>query len=111
MRRFIAQGKNEGFTCLNCGLTVLPLSGGGCRNHCPACLHSLHVDENPGDRASGCGGVLEPVGVLHSGKKGWVIVHRCAACGATRRNKAALGDPVQPDDFERVLELSRKPVP
>ena len=106
-RRFTAQGRNEGFTCLHCGAGVAPLAQGGCRNHCPKCLYSLHLDENPGDRAADCGGLLEPVGVERSGKKGWVILHRCARCGATRRNKAALEDPVQPDDFERLLELSR----
>ena len=27
------------------------------------CLSSLHVDEEPGDRASDCGGIMEPVAV------------------------------------------------
>src|SRR5690606_41655712 len=72
----------------------------------PYCLHSLHVDVNPGDRASDCGGVLEPVGVESSGKKGWVIVHRCRACGEVRRNRAALDDPDVPDDYDVILALS-----
>ncbi|HLR46538.1 MAG TPA: RNHCP domain-containing protein, partial [Deinococcales bacterium] len=74
MRRFTAQGRNTGFTCSNCGAEVPPLARGGCRNHCPRCLHSLHVDVNPGDRASDCGGLLEPVGLLQVKGKGWVIV-------------------------------------
>jgi RNHCP domain len=65
------------------------------------------VDEFPGDRASECGGMLEPVSVEHSGKKGWIIVHRCRTCGAIRKNKAALSDPVMPDDFEVIVKLSR----
>ncbi len=109
MRRFIAQGRNTGFTCANCGTAVPPLQGTGCRNHCPACLHSLHVDVNPGDRASDCGGLLVPVGVVDS-RKGWVVVSRCDRCGMIRRNKAALDDPDFPDDFELIIELSRTPL-
>jgi hypothetical protein len=66
------------------------------------------VDVNPGDRASNCGGMLEPVGVEQSGKKGWVIVHRCQKCGNIRRNKAALDDPNQPDDFDEIIKISSK---
>jgi RNHCP domain len=67
------------------------------------------VDVNPGDRASDCRGLLEPVGVEQSGKKGWVIVHRCQKCGDIRRNKAALDDPNQPDDFDVIIKISSKP--
>ena len=101
------QGTNEGFTCLHCGTVVPPLQNGSVRNHCPACLWSVHVDNLPGDRAATCLGPLEPVGVEHSGKKGWVVVHRCTRCGAVRRNKAALDDPVAPDDFEVIVRLSK----
>ncbi len=106
MRRFTAQGTNRGFACQQCGRSVPPLENGSYRNHCPYCLYSLHLDVNPGDRAADCGGLLEPVGVEHSGKKGWVILHRCQRCGVTRRNKAALDDPAAPDDYELLLELS-----
>jgi len=42
---------NETFTCKNCGRTVVPYdSGSNHRNHCPNCLFSLHVDDEPGDR-------------------------------------------------------------
>ena len=34
------------------------------RNHCPNCLISLHLDNEPGDRAADCGGQMEPVAVL-----------------------------------------------
>ena len=104
-RRFQAVGRNEGFVCTVCGAVVPPLANGSCRNHCPACLHSLHVDVMPGDRASDCGGVLAPVAAERSGKKGWVIVHRCERCGEVRRNKAALDDPAWPDDQDRLVEL------
>jgi hypothetical protein len=109
-RRFIAQGTNSGFTCAHCGFAVPPLQNGSVRNHCPRCLYSLHVDVFPGDRAEHCHGLLEPIAVVHSGKKGWIIVQRCQACGAERRNKAALDDPT-PDDFAEIIKLSQKPTP
>jgi DNA-directed RNA polymerase subunit RPC12/RpoP len=109
MRRFTVTGTNNPFICAHCGLEVKPLRNGSVRNHCPHCLHSVHVDVNPGDRASDCLGLLEPVGVDYDGKKGWIVVHRCAKCGVERRNKAALDDPEQPDDFEVVIALSKKP--
>lgn len=108
-RRFTVTGKNNAFTCAHCARSVLPLQNGSVRNHCPHCLHSLHVDIDPGDRASDCHGLLEPVGVDSSGKKGWIIVHRCAKCFAVKRNKAALDDLKQPDDFEVIVALSAKP--
>lgn len=108
MRSFIGQGRNTGFTCAHCGREVPPLANGSYRNHCPFCLYSLHVDHLPGDRASDCGGVLEPVAIDYSGKKGWIIVSRCRRCGIIRRNRAALDDSNQPDDFELIVELSRK---
>jgi len=106
VKRFVGQGANQPFTCRECGAEVQPLRGGGYRNHCPACLCSLHVDVNPGDRANDCGGVMEPVGAELTGKKGWVIVHRCRRCGEVRRNKAALADPVQPDDLDALARVA-----
>ena len=106
MKRFTVRGTNQGFTCAHCGREVAPLRSGTVRNHCPFCLWSVHVDVDPGDRASDCGGPLEPIAVEHSAKKGWIVVHRCTVCGATRRNKAALDDPDQPDDYGRLVALS-----
>lgn len=37
---------DESFICENCGKKVEKL-GYSCRNHCPYCLHSKHVDVNP----------------------------------------------------------------
>lgn len=98
--------KNDsGFVCKNCGKSVEPL-GYTSRNHCPFCLHSLHVDVNPGDRASDCGGILEPIKVEISSKKGYVIVHRCKKCGEIRRNKAAPDAKTQPDDLGLLIKLT-----
>lgn len=105
-RSFIAQGTNEGFRCAHCGRDVPALANGSYRNHCPYCLYSLHVDINPGDRANDCRGLLEPIGVVHSSKKGWSILHRCQKCGYEGRNKAALDDPIAPDDYDLIIRLS-----
>jgi hypothetical protein len=73
-------------------------------------LYSLHVDIYPGDRANECKGVLEPVGVEHNSKKGWVILHRCQACGELRRNKSAQNDSVS-DNYDLIVALSKKASP
>ena len=86
-RRF--QRRIEDFDCLNCGE---PVEGDGYTNHCPRCLHSRHVDVNPGDRASDCGGLMAPVALEHDGKKGFVILHRCERCGHEKKNRAAPDD-------------------
>jgi len=93
--------ENAGFTCLHCGAEVAALPTGSCRNHCPRCLASLHLDDVPGDRASACGGVMRPIGVDYRAAKGFVIVHRCERCGVERRNKAA------PDDIDALINLMR----
>ncbi len=95
--------RDEAFTCSHCGRDV-PLGGKRPRDHCPFCLHSLHVDEVPGDRASGCGGLLLPVtATLEAGV--WMIQYRCRACGAQRRNRA-LEDLHPPDDPALLRRLA-----
>jgi hypothetical protein len=48
---------SEGFKCRHCRNFIgIPPSGGRNRNHCPLCLHSVHLDDAPGDRAACCGG-------------------------------------------------------
>ena len=79
----------------------------GCRNHCPFCLSSKHVDILPGDRQSDCGGILRPVGVDYKGSKGWMILHRCEKCGYTTQNKAAV-DTVQPDDLLLLTAIANQ---
>ena len=98
--------KNDsGFICEHCGREVTPL-GYTSRNHCPYCLYSKHLDINPGDRASDCGGLLVPVHAEISPKKGYVIVHKCEKCGAIRRCKAAHEAAVQPDDIDLLIKLT-----
>ena len=41
------------FTCRVCGWPVGPQAAGTQhRNHCPNCLASVHLDDEPGDRAA-----------------------------------------------------------
>ena len=93
---------DEEFICENCGEKVKPL-GYSCRNHCPKCLHSKHVDINPGDREEKCHGILEPIGVEIDSKKGYVIIFRCKKCGAIRRNKAA-----KDDNMDLIIKLTAR---
>ena len=62
------------------------------RNHCPNCLTSLHLDNEPGDRAADCGGQMEPVAVWVRKGGEWAIVHRCTRCGVLRSNRTAADD-------------------
>ena len=96
--------ENTGFVCQFCGFEVFPLSNGSCRNHCPFCLYSKHVDVVPGDRRSLCEGLMEPVGIRHKSGKGFQIIHRCLDCGTEKVNKVAEST-LQPDDIEALLLL------
>jgi len=43
---------NESFVCIHCGEEIMQATK-TCRNHCPKCFCSLHVDGDiPGDRAA-----------------------------------------------------------
>ncbi|MBO8425296.1 MAG: RNHCP domain-containing protein [Proteobacteria bacterium] len=89
--------KIENFVCANCGAHV---SGNGYTNHCPNCLWSRHVDNNPGDRNSDCGGMMQPIQMEKSGD-GFVITHKCEKCGKVIRQHAA------PDDnIDAIIALS-----
>lgn len=91
---------DEEFTCENCGRKVKKL-GYSCRNHCPYCLYSKHVDNMPGDRQEECHGKLKPVGVELDSKKGYVIIFKCEKCGKIRKNKAA-----KDDNMDLIIKLS-----
>lgn len=93
---------DEDFICENCGKNVSKL-GYTCRNHCPECLHSKHVDINPGDRLEKCKGLLRPVSVEVDSKKGYVIIFKCNKCGMIRKNKYA-----EDDNMDLIINLSSK---
>ncbi|WP_265181671.1 RNHCP domain-containing protein [Geomicrobium sp. JCM 19055] len=50
-------------------MVVEPLENGSYRNHCPSCLYSKHVDVIPGDRASTCHSLMEPIDLKSHSKK------------------------------------------
>jgi ribosome biogenesis GTPase len=83
----------ESFTCKVCGTLVVPEGAGSRhRNHCPKCLSSIHVDNDPGDRASLCKGIMEPVSVWVRKGGEWAIIHRCRMCGTFSSNRIAADD-------------------
>ncbi len=112
---------NETFHCKHCGRIVGPLGAGSDhRNHCPNCLFSQHVDVEPGDRASDCGGAMEPIAVWVRRNGEWAIIHRCQICGALSSNRIAADDnpmtltslamkPISSPPFplERLEEMTR----
>lgn len=83
----------ESFTCQVCGNVVVPEEAGSRhRNHCPHCLSSIHADHKPGDRASLCRGIMDPIGVWVRKNGEWAIIHRCRQCGALSSNRIAADD-------------------
>lgn len=97
--------RDEAFCCQHCARDV-PIGGRRPRDHCPWCLHSLHVDVVPGDRAARCGGLLVPE-ALQPGDRGLDILYRCQACGTERKNRV-LADLEVPDDPRAVERLSAR---
>ncbi len=117
---YINHACEESFVCKVCGMTVEPMGAGSDhRNHCPNCLSSIHVDEEPGDRESECHGIMEPISVWVRKNGEWALIHRCKACGKLSSNRVAADDnPVKmmsiamrpiaepPFPVERIKELS-----
>ena len=97
--------RNHSFICENCQKEVPPLKA-GCRNHCPFCLTSKHVDINPGDRAEDCHGLMKAVNYKLDAKKGIVLTFKCLSCGKYARNKAAYEDAFEADNYQKILSLS-----
>ncbi|MCW9054720.1 MAG: RNHCP domain-containing protein [Candidatus Pacebacteria bacterium] len=83
----------EDFICERCGYEV---PGSGYTNHCPECLWSKHVDNEPGDRANECGGMMRPV-ALEPHHSEYRILHRCTLCGHEKYNKLQEGDIFDPE--------------
>lgn len=88
--------KIEDFECENCGEKI---RGNGFTNHCPKCLWSKHVDINPGDRESSCGGLMRPVDVFYENGE-YVILHKCLECPHEKRNKMA-----ENDNFDQIIKI------
>ena len=111
-REDLCPDEERPFICRTCGHLVEPEGGGTMhRNHCPKCLHSVHLDDLPGDRSAGCGGDMEPVGVWVRRGGEWAIIHRCRRCGVLHSNRtAADDDPIQLMSLA-VRPLAQPPFP
>src|SRR4051812_15565771 len=90
----------ENFICQHCGAFVM---GDGYTNHCPHCLWSQHVDNQPGDRASSCRGMMKPIALIGSSPN-YRIVYTCEICGLEKMNNAQ-----SEDSTEALLQLARHP--
>jgi hypothetical protein len=81
------------FRCVHCRTDVSTSAPGTLhRNHCPFCLWSRHVDDEPGDRAADCGASMEPIAMTVRGDGEWVLIHRCSGCGVLHANRIAGDD-------------------
>jgi len=89
----------EDFVCGNCGEKVI---GDGTTDHCPNCLWGKHVDEEvPGDRASGCKALMEPIRTIY--EKGELrIQYKCTECNHNFMVRTA-----ENDNRELLLELCK----
>ena len=92
--------RNESFLCIQCGKQITPASK-TCRNHCPYCFTSLHVDGDiPGDRNTSCNGIMLPF--EQTIKHGETRIHFiCLKCGKKHRNKLADDDQLS-DLLEKI---------
>lgn len=90
---------DEVFICENCGFNVEKL-GYSCRDHCPNCLYSKHVDINPGDRKNKCHGLLKPIGI-EKFKDSYKIIYECEKCKKTHKNIVA-----KDDNINEIINLS-----
>ena len=83
---------NESFVCIWCSKTV-PLATKTCRNHCPYCFVSLHVDGDiPWDRNTTCHGIMRPIELDFKMSGGSKILFQCTICDKRHRNKTAEDD-------------------
>lgn len=105
--------KDDEIPCSFCHkLFSMDMVNGRHRNHCPHCLHSVHVDVAPGDRMAWCGtgtkgdnddwtpSILTPIGITDQ-YENKSIISKCEKCGVIKVNKIATDDNQQ--------EISRLP--
>jgi DNA-directed RNA polymerase subunit RPC12/RpoP len=76
---------DEPFICEVCGKKVEKLNYTA-RDHCNHCLSSKHLDINPGDRNSNCGGILIPISIEKGPKDKIKIIYKCFKCEEIKQN-------------------------
>jgi len=98
---------NESFTCIHCKKNI-EKADRTCRNHCPFCFVSLHVDGDvPGDRDTECNGKMYPT--MYE-IKNWdmKILFKCAKCGKQHWNRRSSDDEVE--KLDTLIEEYKKPL-
>jgi hypothetical protein len=106
MSNFQRSGDEPGFNCIHCRQYVNARAyGTKHRNHCPYCLWSRHLDEEPGDRQATCRAPMEPTAIEVRRDGEWSVIHRCTGCGVLRTNRIA-GD----DQELTLLALALRPL-
>ena len=105
-------GCSDSFVCKVCGRLVVSAGASSRhRNHCPYCLSSLHLDNEPGDREADCGSIMDPIGVWVRKNGEWAIIHRCRRCGHLSSNRVAADDNPMILMSIAMRPLSRPPFP
>jgi DNA-directed RNA polymerase subunit RPC12/RpoP len=95
---------NESFTCISCGKNISQADK-TCRNHCPHCFVSLHVDwDIPWDRSTDCGWSMYPIAYE---TRNWTmkILFKCSKCSKQHRNKRSPEDEVV--NLNKLIDLYR----
>lgn len=99
---------DDSFTCRVCGRLVVPAGAGSDhRNHCPNCLSSLHVDDEPGDRAADCRRHHgRPPGVWVRKNGEWAVIPLCAPTLRRAHSNRVAAD----DNPMKLISIAMKPV-
>ena len=63
------------------------------------------MDDEPGDRAADCGGIMDAIGVWVRKNGEWAVIHRCRRCGVLHSNRAAADD-----NPMKLMSIAMKPV-
>lgn len=105
-RKQYEKGYYRNHPCRVCGRTVVPAGAGSDhRNHCPNCLTSLHVDNEPGDRQSECGGIMDAIALWVRNNGECAVIHRCRRYGALSSNRTAADD-----NPMKIMSIALKPL-
>ncbi len=79
----------EDFYCEHCNAYI---EGNGYTDHCPKCLWSKHVDNNPGDRACNCKGLMKPVSAVYYRNGRFKLNYLCTKCKVKKSVYSAVND-------------------
>lgn len=92
---------NEWFICINCKKEISPAQK-TCRNHCPYCFVSMHVDgETPWDRNTACQGIMYPT-TFEIANWEFKILFECIKCWKKHRNKSSADDEIL--NLQKLIE-------